>query len=145
MPIPRGLRLSNPGNLRHGQPWDGLAAEQPDADFCSFVDLDHGCRALAKLLLGYERHFEAAGKIVCVANIVARYAPPSENDTIAYARHVAQRLSVAMTQPLDLSNPVTLCNLVKAIGRHECGREIDAGAVARGVGLALGIPAKASG
>jgi hypothetical protein len=138
---PRGLRLNNPGNIRHGADWAGLAAEQPDKEFCSFVDVQHGIRAMAKILLTYERHFEERGKVCCVANIIARWAPPNENDTPAYALHVADRLGVGLVTPLDLHQPRTMEALCAAIGNHENGVEINPIAVRRGVALALGSAA----
>ena len=30
MTKPRGIRLNNPGNIRHGDNWRGMAPDQPD-------------------------------------------------------------------------------------------------------------------
>jgi hypothetical protein len=135
--LPRGLRNNNPGNIRHGDDWRGLAPVQPDPDFCSFADMEHGVRAMAKILLNYERMFESRGKITCVANIVSRWAPPSENDTLSYAADVAKRLGRGLTEPLNLEDPLTLRALVLAIAHHENGRELDWDAATKGVQMAL--------
>ena len=34
--LPRGIRNKNPGNIKLGTNWDGLAAEQTDPTFCIF-------------------------------------------------------------------------------------------------------------
>ncbi len=53
----RGIRNNNPGNLRHGSNWDGLAPTQTDPAFCQFTTMAKGCRALLKTLRTYvERH-----------------------------------------------------------------------------------------
>ena len=34
--LPRGIRNKNPGNIKLGTAWDGLASEQTDPVFCVF-------------------------------------------------------------------------------------------------------------
>ena len=38
--LPRGIRNKNPGNIKLGTDWDGLADEQSDPVFCVFKELD---------------------------------------------------------------------------------------------------------
>lgn len=114
----RGERNNNPGNLRHGEPWHGLAPDQPDADFCTFSEPEDGIRALAKNLLNYQlRH-----GLNTVTQIVERWAPPNENDTNAYVNSVASKMGVGPDAPLDLKDPVVLEDLTAAIIKHENGR-----------------------
>ena len=40
--IPRGIRNHNPGNIRHGDKWQGLSAEQTDSSFCVFDAPEYG-------------------------------------------------------------------------------------------------------
>jgi hypothetical protein len=136
--LPRGIRCNNPGNIRKGDDWRGLKPVQSDPDFCEFESLEMGVRAMAKVLLTYEKKFEAAGKTVCIANIIARWAPPNENDTLAYCVDVAKRMGRGVTEPLDLGNLITLRALVLAIAYHENGRELDWDAATKGVRMALG-------
>ena len=42
MTIPRGIRNNNPGNIRHGNDWQGISKEQPDPAFCTFVSPEYG-------------------------------------------------------------------------------------------------------
>jgi hypothetical protein len=112
---PRGIRNHNPGNIRLGAKWKGLAAVQADGAFCQFTAPVWGLRALAKVLLAYrDRH-----DLRTVAQIVGRWAPPGENDTAAYVRDVARHLNVAPDAPLDLDRH--LPGLIEAIVRHENG------------------------
>ena len=36
--LPRGIRNKNPGNIKLGTAWDGLADEQSDPTFCVFKE-----------------------------------------------------------------------------------------------------------
>ena len=38
--LPRGIRNKNPGNIKLGTDWDGLANEQSDPTFCVFLMLE---------------------------------------------------------------------------------------------------------
>lgn len=80
----RGFRNNNPGNIRHGSPWVGLADEQPDSAFCTFKSVEYGIRAIHRLLHTY------ASKYGCtnIESIINRYAPPNENNTSAYINTV---------------------------------------------------------
>lgn len=49
----RGIRNNNPGNIRLGGGWAGLVENQSDEIFCVFADMQHGIRALIKLLMAY--------------------------------------------------------------------------------------------
>jgi hypothetical protein len=113
----RGLRLNNPGTLRHGDDWLGLSDEQTDDDFCEFDAAKYGIRALAKTLLTYYRKH----KLKTVGGIISRWAPPNENDTLAYIAHVAQIVGVPSDLPITIDKPHILKALVKAIIKHENG------------------------
>ena len=54
--LPRGIRNKNPGNIKLGTDWDGLADEQSDPVFCVFKEAVWGIRALVKILLTYRFH-----------------------------------------------------------------------------------------
>lgn len=114
---PRGIRNNNPSNLRHGNDWQGLAPQQPDADFATFREPLYGLRAMAKVLLAYST---IHGRRT-VRRIVERWAPASENDTAVYTAMVAKALRVDPDAPLDLTNDQTLSDLMRAMIRHECG------------------------
>lgn len=91
----RGYRNCNPGNLRHGSKWQGLAATQTDAAFCQFVSMTMGMRALCKLLSNYIKNGHNT-----IQKIISRYAPSSENNTAAYIATVSQMVSIPANRVL---------------------------------------------
>lgn len=50
--LPRGIRNNNPLNIRRTakDQWQGLRAQQTDANFCQFESLEYGWRAAFYLL-----------------------------------------------------------------------------------------------
>ena len=49
--LPRGIRNNNPLNIRRSKDqWQGLRAQQTDAQFCQFETLEYGWRAAFYLL-----------------------------------------------------------------------------------------------
>lgn len=145
MPAPkisRGIRNNNPGNLRRTKtPWRGLAEGQADVAFAVFSEPFWGIRALAKTLLTYYREHQ----LDTVEKIIHRWAPPSENDTGAYARSVAGALKVGIDTRLMVENPTVLANLTKAIIKHENGSQpYEDELIDRAIAGALGV-AQAAG
>ncbi|MFA5662413.1 hypothetical protein [Castellaniella sp.] len=118
MAQPRGIRNQNPGNLRkNSDPWQGLAA-QTDAEFFVFKSAAYGIRALARTLITYQdKH-----NLNTVAQIIERWAPPSENDTDAYVSHVCALTGFGAHDLLDMQHYADLRMLTEAIIRHENGK-----------------------
>lgn len=112
---PRGIRNNNPGNLRHGCPWQGLAPRQTDRAFCVFVSPLYGIRALARTLLTYER----GHGLSTISALIGRFAPDTENDTAAYVQAVAR--ACGLTPDETISVRKELPGLVAAIIRQENG------------------------
>ena len=86
----RGYRNNNPGNLRHGSKWQGLATTQTDTAFCQFVSMTMGIRALCKLLNNYINNGHNT-----IKKIISRYAPSNENNTQGYINTVSQMVSIS--------------------------------------------------
>ena len=114
---PRGIRNANPGNLRHST--DKWLGEVPGDDkaFKTFSDPVYGIRALAKLLLNYERKYG----LRTISGIISRWAPSNENDTAAYIDAVARACGVEPFQVIDVA--AYLPALVPAIIAHENGQQ----------------------
>ncbi len=110
----RGIRLANPGNLRHGERWQGMAEDQPDPDFVKFTAAQFGVRAMGRVLLTYKKK-----KVSTVRAIISRWAPKVENDTDAYVDHVADLIGVTPDEAIDVDDCAVALALVKAIIRHE--------------------------
>lgn len=129
MKTSRGTRNHNPGNLRHGAPWQGLADKQPDPDFCTFKSAAYGIRAMAVTLITYQDKRRAAdgSKIDSIREAITRWAPAFENQTDAYV--VAVGKAVCGTgvckgpddETINVHDYNTLRPLVEAIIRHENG------------------------
>ena len=134
--LPRGLRNFNPGNIdRTAERWQGMAADQSsDKRFVVFTAPVWGLRALAKVLLSYQRKHG----LRTPAAIIGRWAPPTENDTGAYARQVAKALGVGVNDQIDLQQARLLERILPAIVQHENGQQpYPAALIAEAVRLAL--------
>lgn len=124
--LPRAVRNNNPGNLdkagTHTNHWQGLMPEDkmtPDQKmeprFAVFESPAWGFRALIEVLKTY---YEVHG-LRTIDQIISRWAPPTENDTDAYAQDVAARTRWSRVEPLPY--PACLGPLAKAITMHESG------------------------
>ncbi len=111
----RGLRNKNPFNIKKtGIDWQG-EIEGEDQTFETFESYEMGIRAGARILINYqERH-----GLDTVNEIISRFAPSTENNTSAYAKHVAQLLGVGLDEPINVR--ARLVDLAKAIIKHENG------------------------
>ncbi|MFJ4141437.1 structural protein [Pseudomonas sp. NPDC089734] len=123
---PRGIRNFNPGNIRHakGVRWQGQASTQIDAEFVQFTDPRWGIRAIARVLITYQDKRRAAdgSRIDTVREIIARWAPPNENNTEAYVASVARVLNIGPDdESIDVYDFNTMRELVLGIIRHENG------------------------
>lgn len=130
---PRGIRNNNPGNIEAGIGWKGETGT--DGRFAQFATPEHGIRALALNAVNSQRiHGNDT-----VLDLIDRWAPPSENNTTAYAAQVAKALGVGIDDPVDLSNPETLAKFTAAVIQHENGKQpYTAEQIAAGVDAALG-------
>lgn len=113
----RGWRNNNPGNLRHGNRWEGLLAVQADPDFCQFYSPEFGIRAMSRTLSTY---YNKHG-LRTIHSIINRWAPPNENDTDAYIRSVSLRLGISADQTLRMGIDGIKQKLIKAVIHHELG------------------------
>ena len=116
---PRGIRNNNPGNIRHGENWQGLNpnSRSIDAAFCVFNTPVAGIRALAKVLINYKKLYG----LNTVRQIISRYAPPNENQTTAYVQSVARQIGVLPDMVIDIEERGVLTVLIKAVIRMENG------------------------
>ncbi len=136
--LPRGVRNCNPGNIRRSAVrYLGEIVPSGDPEFRQFRSMAWGFRALFVLLDTYRRRYG----LRTVAQIIARWAPPSENRTEAYIRRVAAALGRAADAPLDLDDTATAQGLAAAIATVECGVPPDPGDVEAGWRLFRDHPA----
>src|ERR1700760_3398281 len=98
MLITRGMRNNNPGNIRHSKDkWQSLAAQQPDADFCTFENPIYGIRAIARILINYQ---DEQG-INTISAIFTEWSPPKENPTAALIKNALERTGFDADQQLN--------------------------------------------
>lgn len=111
--LPRGIRNNNPGNIRHGANWLGINPDGRNIDsaFCVFTTPVYGIRALAKVLINYKK----IHGLKTVRQIINRYAPPNENQTIAYIQSVAKQLGVYPDTIIDIEERGVLTVFIKAV------------------------------
>jgi len=117
---PRGIRNHNPGNIRWGDPWQGLRpkAKRNDPAFCQFASAAYGIRALARTLITYQDKYG----IRTIRDIVTRWAPSAENNTQAYIQAVAKHTCFKPDMELNLHDYWQLRVVVEAIIRVENGK-----------------------
>lgn len=124
----RGIRNNNPGNLRPGDNWQGMVGTEHN--FIVFSSIIYGLRALGTDLSNkYYKGFDT------ITKIIERYAPPEENNTVAYINAVSNALGVPATQKLVWSKEL-LAKFMRAVISHENG---DDGAVVTSAQILEGI------
>ena len=124
---PIGIRNNNPLNIRRGKTlWKGeikavptrVGLEGSGSSFCHFESVEWGLRAAFCLLRTYATKY----RLNCVKDIITRWAPPKENDTTSYIRHVCLLTGFGGNQRLTEKD---WPRLVKAMARMECGADLD--------------------
>lgn len=120
MSAPRGIRNRNPLNLRYvaANKWKGLDDPPSDGAMCRFKSDQLGIRAAATLLRTYRKKYG----LRTIAEITQRWAPPSENDSVAYARGVADYMDQAPSYIPDLDDPQQLELMLRGMCKMENGR-----------------------
>ena len=144
----RGIRNNNPLNIRHSSDeWQGAAMTQTDRSFVQFQSMAYGYRAAWKVLDTYCLRFTREREVLNVRNIIARWAPPSENDTEAYIRTVVSLSGLGANE--NIPRPHRYRNfeqlqrtalLLAAMTCVECGigmDEVDEPAIRRGYEMAF--------
>lgn len=116
--LSRGIRNNNPGNIERTRVrWKGMASDQSaDPRFIVFTAPQWGLRAIARILLGDWREGQDT-----IASLIEEWAPPHENDTVAYVRAVGVAAGVDPYMPADI--PGLLPKIIPAIVKHENGSQ----------------------
>ena len=146
----RGWRNNNPLNIKKGEPWQGLCQEQNDKVFCQFINKTWGYRAAAKCLKSYYRYVtqDRQGRLTWdVPFIITRWAPQSENDSLAYCRRVLELMgrepdNYRLAPLYSPNGKYQIKLLAAAMTCVECGcpmsavpvRELNAGFTLAGIG-----------
>ncbi|MDE6046232.1 MAG: structural protein P5 [Alistipes sp.] len=125
----RGLTNRNPGNIRRSAVrYRGEVQPSRDPAFKQFETMAWGYRAIFVLLDTYRvRH-----GLRTLAEMIARWAPPTENRTDAYIRAVAERTGLPADRPLNTRDRATMIPVAAAISRVENGVDADPREVEQG-------------
>ena len=119
--MPRGIRNNNPLNIRRtADRWEGLCPLQTDPKFCQFESMEYGWRAAFCLLtLTYYHKY----CLHTIRGIISRWAPPSENPTEAYIKHVSGIVGIGPDECLGhpSEHPARWQLLAAAMATHENG------------------------
>lgn len=130
---PRGIRNNNPLNIRIGNSWQGEVKNPTDKQFEQFTDMVYGLRAGFILLHRYMTRYH----LTCIIDIVSRWAPPTENKTISYAKHVATMMKIGLHHEIGFWDKPTMLELVYAMCFVENGVYIDIEVISAGYDLAM--------
>lgn len=114
----RGLKNCNPGNIRvSGTRYRGEVVPSHDKVFKQFKTITWGYRAIFVLLHTYRvRH-----GCTTLRQMIARYAPPVENDTDNYLRCIIRWSGIDADEQLDTCSCAVMIPVVAAISRMENG------------------------
>lgn len=122
--LPRGLRNSNPGNLRaknerSWRHWRGAVGTDATGYLVFGRDLD-GLRAMVLNLRAYNTKYG----IDTVDQVIRRWARDiPEPSKVIYVRTVSKKLGVLPKTKIDLQDPRLLVRLVRAIVYFENGKD----------------------
>ncbi len=115
----RGIRNNNPGNIEFAGAWKQQGATRENGNggrFAAFSTPQEGLRALATQLKRYDN----AG-FSTIKDIITKYAPEKENNTIAYMNAVARRMGTGINTRLNMSDPAVMQKIMNEIIRFENG------------------------
>ena len=130
--IPRGIRNNNPLNIRIGNTWLGERAEPTDPEFESFCSMEYGVRAAFIILRRYIRRYHKD----TIATIVSTWAPATENQTQKYIDTVSNQMGIDPLLPIKYEDKETMCKLVAAMAKVECGQPIPEIVIMKGYDMA---------
>ena len=126
---PRGIRHNNPLNIRHSSSkWKGMARDQTDPSFVRFTSMAYGYRAAFVLLRTYRQKYGCN----TIRKIISRWAPPNENNTETYIRHVSEWSGIEADKLIAGQDANAYIKIVAAMARMENGREANMEDVVQG-------------
>lgn len=118
--IPRGIRNNNPLNIRIGNVWLGEVRDPTDPDFEQFISMVYGVRAGFVLIRRYIRHYHRT----TIPQVIAAWAPSSENNTTAYIDKVCKVSGIERDVRLKFEDEDQMVALIDAMILVECGQHI---------------------
>lgn len=132
---PRGIRNNNPLNIRIGNNWLGEVVYPTDSVFEQFSDMKWGVRAAFIILWNYMNRYN----LRTIPEIVTRWAPKSENDTLNYIKQVSKLSGYDTSYRFEWTNRGEMCSLFQAMCVVENGVQIKWADIEEGYNLAGGL------
>ena len=128
--VPRGLRNNNPLNIRHNA--DNFLGETigNDTAFKTFTTMAYGYRAAFVILYTYHSR-----GLNTIEKIVARWAPPNENNTESYTINIERWSGVPRDKVLTTADGADYILIVAAMSFVENGRNANISEVKAGFKL----------
>lgn len=116
--VTRGMMLNNPFNIRiSSNVWRGKITPSRDPDFEQFATIGDGIHAGLTILCNY---YKLHG-CTTIAQIIARWAPDTENPTSNYTSFVASHCGVDRNNTYNVLDAGNLLKLATAIIEFEQG------------------------
>lgn len=109
----RAWRNKNPGNIRMSDFSRQAGAIGEAGGFAVFPDEQTGMQAIKRLLRGKNYNN------LTIANAVSRYAPPSENNTVAYQRSLERITGLSINRRISELSDAELDKVANAIRQIE--------------------------
>ena len=133
---PRGIRNNNPLNIVHSAKncWLGVVTPQDDPKFVQFATMYYGMRAAYIIMFRYMQR----DRDITIAQLITKWAPPSENSTQNYIDFVCKRTKLKTVYLLRWLRKADWVALGLAMAYAENGQEINAADVTIGLDLAVG-------
>lgn len=117
---PRAIRNNNPLNLRRSaDKWLGMSANQSDPHFVQFDSVLYGFRAA---IVNMATHISKDSRILLPTTIsseITRWAPPSENNSIAYIQQVCSITHLRYDKILRIEDKPTIVAVIQAMAYVE--------------------------
>lgn len=120
---PRGIRNNNPLNIRKSpNHWQGKV-QGSDPEFETFTSMLYGIRAAFVCIHTYLKRFAAQGVSPTVGNIIRRWAPSTENDTVSYIKLITYRSRFRLLNDsvVRFEDKDTMVLLLWCMAYVECG------------------------
>lgn len=109
----RNWRNNNPGNLEYGKFSKDRGAVGSDGRFAVFPNIKAGSKAKSDLVFG------PSYVNLSITDAINRYAPPSENDTPRYIKHIVQATGANPNTVLKDLNQTQRNAMLNAINKEE--------------------------
>lgn len=129
--ISRGLRNTNPGNIRRNSDVFQGEKTSSDREFKQFKSMAYGYRAIFKILSNYYRNY----KLDTIRKMIGRWAPENENNTDAYIKAVSDYAGIPADDPININDREQMIRIVAGMSKVENGREAEMSDVIAGWNL----------